>query len=184
MRLSSPGPSAREYRDELVQIARNGRGWLKHIDECSATSLIPKHAKLSDLKITVAHFCDEVDCIAKRVSISIKSGHPRTPFSLEAVLKTTIGIAKRAKVFPSTPSRGERKASRPNPAFFDFVETTLKIARDVIKSSSLTDDQRRAALGVLQVQSGQALVKTLERLRGNVSDYHESVYGLVKRRSG
>jgi hypothetical protein len=179
VRLSSPGPSARQYRDELVQIARKGRGWLKHIDQCAAASLISKHAELSDLKTTVAQFCDRVDSIAKQVSISIKAGHPRAPFPLEAFLKRMIGIAKRAKVLPSTPSRGERTGRRPNPAFFHFVVTALEIARDVIKSSSLTDPQQRAALKALRVQSDQALVKVLEGLRGRISDYHESAHGLV-----
>jgi hypothetical protein len=182
VRLSSPGPSAREYRDELVQIARKGRGWLKHIDECAATSLIPKHAQISELKTTVAQFCDRVESIAKQVSILIKAGHPRAPFPLEAFLKSMIGIAKRAKILPSTPSRGERTGRRPNPTFFHFVKTALKIARDAIKSSSLADHQQRAALGVLRVQGDQALVKILERLRGRISDYHESAHGLVERR--
>jgi hypothetical protein len=125
----------------------------------------------------VTEFCNQVDCIAKQVGVSIKPGHPQTPFLLVTFLQNMIGIAKTAKVIPSTPSRAPRKptATRPPPAFFDFV-----MALRVIKSSPLPVDQKRAALAILRVQSNEALSKVLETLRGRTGDYHDGLHGLVE----
>jgi hypothetical protein len=58
---------------------------------------------------------------------------------LEAFLDPLIGIAKRAKVLPGTPSRALLAAihSSPGPPFFGFVTKALDIAMDVIRSSPL-----------------------------------------------
>jgi hypothetical protein len=50
----------------------------------------------------------------------------------------------------------------------------------VIKSSPLSDGQKRAALATLRVQSEGALVKILEDLRGQIGDYRETPRGLVE----
>ena len=65
VRLST-GPPPREYRDELVRLAREGRKWLEHIEECRHPYPIVHHASLSELGAMVAQFCDRVDTVAKQ----------------------------------------------------------------------------------------------------------------------
>jgi hypothetical protein len=126
----------------------------------------------------VARFCDSAEAVAKHIDTGIKPGHPPTPFPLKAFLENMIGIAKTAKILPSTPSRAV--APHSPPAFFNFTKAALAIAREVIKSSPLPEDQRSAALLILRVQSDAALIKIIEELRGHVRDYREGPYGLVE----
>jgi hypothetical protein len=65
--------------------------------------------------------------------------------------------------------------------FFYFVVRVIAIGEDVIRSSPLTETQKKAALAILAVQSPTALIKFLEKVRGRTSDYHDSPYGLVER---
>jgi hypothetical protein len=101
---------------------------------------------------------------------------------LEAFLNPLIGIAKRANVLPSTPSRALLGASdsAPGSPFFSFVTEALDIAMDVIRSSPLPQDQIDAALAALSNVTDQSLVKTLEGLRGRIGDYREGAAGLVE----
>jgi hypothetical protein len=113
----------------------------------------------------------------------VKAGHPRIPIPLAAFLQNMIGIAKKAKVLPSTPSRAPTgRAART--AFLDFVQASLAISRNVIKSSPLADEQKQAALSILRVQGRDALIKILETLRGRIGDYHDSARGLVEWNGG
>jgi hypothetical protein len=50
----------------------------------------------------------------------------------------------------------------------------------LIRSSPLPRDQMDAALAALSV-TDQSLIKSLERLRGQVGDYREGAAGLVER---
>jgi hypothetical protein len=127
----------------------------------------------------VAQLCDRVDSVAEEVGRSIKPGHPRTPPPLEAFLQNMIGIAKRAKVLPSTPTR-YLGSKRPPPAFFNFVAEALAIARNVIESSLLPGHQQQAALSNLRIHSKDALIKFVEGMRGRIGDYDESSHGLVE----
>ena len=172
-------PTARERRDGLVRLARQGRRWLQQIDVCPSASQLGQSAKIDELRAAVARFCDRVDSVAEEVGRSIKPGHPRTPLALEAFLHNMIGIAKKAKVLPSTPTRYLATKRLP-PAFFNFVLEALAIARDVIASSPLPDHQQRPALSNLHVHSNDALIKFVEGLRGRIGDYHESSHGLVE----
>jgi hypothetical protein len=101
---------------------------------------------------------------------------------LEALLNPLIGIAKRAKVLPSTPSRDllDLVDAPPGPPFFRFVTAVLDIAMAVIRSSPLSREQMDPALAALSNVTDQALAKTLERLRGRVGQYRESAAGLVE----
>ena len=179
IRLSNQ-PTARECRDDLFQIVQEGRSWLKRLGACPGTTVLPPSVELGRVTATVAKFCDRIDFIAKQIDRSVGRGHPRTPFLMTAFLEKMIGIAKRARVFPSTPSRAARTSGRPVPAFLKFVETALAIARDVIKSSPVPDRQKSAALLILQVQSRKALVKVIENLRGPIGNYQDSPGGLTE----
>ena len=130
IRLSNQ-PTARECRDDLFQIVQEGRSWLNRLGACPGTTVLPPSVELGRVTATVAKFCDRIDFIAKQIDRSVGRGHPRTPFLMTAFLEKMIGIAKRARVFPSTPSRAARTSGRPVPAFLKFVETALAIARDV-----------------------------------------------------
>jgi hypothetical protein len=175
-------PSAREYRDALLQITREGRRWLRQIEEFSGATFLPARIELNDVTGTVAGFCDSADLLAEQLGTSIKRGHPRTPFGLAAFLDCMIGIAKRAKVLPSAPSRELRSQTAPRhpPAFFEFVLVALAIARDVIKTSPLPEPKKKAAALILRVQSENALVKVIEGLRGQIGSYGEGTHGLVE----
>jgi hypothetical protein len=95
-----------------------------------------------------------------------------------------IGIAKVAKVLPSTPGRALRSQTAPRspPAFFEFVTEAVDIAIDVINSSPLLREQKDAAVTILASQTDNALSKLLERLRGKVGNYQERGHGLVERK--
>jgi hypothetical protein len=126
--------------------------------------------------------CQLAESLAQQLDQAVGPGHPRTNVALEAFLDPLIGIAKRAKVLPSTPSRAllGPSDSPPGPPFFSFVTAALDIAMDVIRSSPLPRDQMDAALAALSDVTDQSLVKALERLRGRVGDYHEGTIGLVE----
>jgi hypothetical protein len=91
-----------------------------------------------------------------------------------------IGIAKRAGVLPSTPSRSEKRQRVKSPPFFQFVTTALRLARQVIRTSPLPSDQQAAALSKLQIQSPDALNKLVVKLRGRIGSYRETPGGLVE----
>jgi hypothetical protein len=116
--------------------------------------------------------CQLAESLAQQLDQAVGPGHPRTNVALEAFLDPLIGIAKRAKVLPSTPSRAllGPSDSPPGPPFFSFVTAALDIAMDVIRSSPLPRDQMDAALAALSDVTDQSLVKALERLRGRVGD--------------
>jgi hypothetical protein len=176
-------PSARKYRDGLMQIAGEGRRWLRRIEEFPGASHLPKRIELDEVTSMMARFCDRVESLAEQFGTSIKRGHPRTSFGLEAFLDRMVGIAKRAKVLPSTSGRALRSQTAPRlpPAFFNFVLKALAISRDVIKTSPLPETKRKAALSTLRVQSEDALSKVIEGLRGQIGSYSESTHGLVER---
>jgi hypothetical protein len=175
-------PSPREYRDALLQIADDGRRWLRRIHKFRGGKFLPRRIDLEEVTSVVARFCDSVDSFAEQLGTSIKRGHPRTPFALEAFLDRMIGIAKRARVLPSAPSRELRSQTAPRlpPAFFIFVLEALAIARDVIKTSPLPESKKKAAAFILRIQSEDALSKVMVGLRGQIGAYREGTHGLVE----
>jgi hypothetical protein len=178
VRLSTP-PSPREARHELLKIAVEGRQWISRVRGFSAPFLL---GDLNELTAIATLFCERADSAAERLKPLIKAGRPRIAFPLVGFLQNMIGIAKRAKVLPSTPGRAARKtADRANhTSFLAFVQTTLAISRGVIKSSPLSDQEKKAALATLHLQSEEALIKILEDLRGRIGDYRETYRGLVE----
>jgi hypothetical protein len=174
-------PTATQCRDALLLVARDGREWLQDINHCPCASILGQKAELTELTAAVARVCDRAEHVAKEFRAAIKPGRHRASFALEAFLDRMIGIAKRAKVLPSTPGRASRSQTSPRlpPAFFNFVKTALAIARDVIRSSPLPHGKEEA-LSILQPQSDAALGKLLERLRGRTGNYRESERGLVE----
>jgi hypothetical protein len=182
IRLSKQ-PTARECRDDFFQLVQEGRSWIERLRACRSTTVLPPSVELGRVTATVAKFCDRIDFMAKQIDRSVGPGHPPTPFLMTAFLERMIGIAKRARVLPSTPSRAARTSGRPVPAFLEFVETALAVARDVINSSPVPDDQKNAALLILRVQSRKALVKVVENLRGPIGNYQDSPGGLTEWRN-
>jgi len=65
-------------------------------------------------------------------------------------------------------------------AFLEFVTEALSIATDVIKTSPLAAEDKRAALAKLRYASDKALVKLIERTRGRIRNYRPGRYGLVE----
>jgi hypothetical protein len=170
-------PTAREHRDSLLRIIEEGRQWIQHVEACPGISFLG--SELDELKRVVARFSDQANLLAKQ--FGVKRGHPRTPVALEGFIDRMIGIAKAAKVYPSSESRALRSqtAPRPPPDFFWFTAEALEIAQDVVKSSPLAEDRKQAALSMLDVPSRGTLSKLIERLRGKISDYRDGEYGLV-----
>jgi len=162
-------------------VVRDGREWIQDINHCPCASLIGQKADLDELTAEVAQVCDRAELVAKEFRAAIKPGRHRAQFALEAFLDRMIGIAKSAKVLPSTPGRAPRSQTAPRqpPAFFNFVKAALAIARDVIRSSPLSHGKEEA-LSILRPQSDEALGKLLERLRGRTGNYRESERGLVE----
>ena len=181
VRLSA-APTPREYRDELAEIAHQARNWIQTVEGSRSTSLLPKALGAKTLTGSVTNFCEAIESLVTRLDSSIRPGHPRTPFALEAFLDRLIGIAKRARVLPSTPSRALRSETAPRlpPPFYNFVTESVEIAIEVIKSSPLPETETQAALSILASVTDGGLTKILERLRGRIGDYREGAHGLVE----
>ena len=188
-------PTPREVRDGLLQIERSGRLWLRALEESKAGSLLAARANLSEFRAGAATFCDRVSSLARQVDAVVR-GHPRTSIALEQFVDRMIGIAKRAKVLPSAPSRAAKKRARVRVAghaatrrravptsFFKFLTTAIRVARSVIKTSALPDDQQAAALSKMRIHSEDALNKLVVKLRSRVRHYSPTPFGLVERKS-
>jgi hypothetical protein len=171
-------PTAKEYRDELERLARNGRQWIDQIDASFARSLILRNSSLGTLAGTVQKLCEVLKATADQRDAEIQAGR-RHAAGLDSFLDKLIGIAKRAKVLPSTPMRAI-PTEAPPPPFFTFAVAALDLARDVINTSSLPGPQKTAALMALRVRSKEALIRRLERKRGRIGDYREGLFGLME----
>ena len=175
--LASPG----ERRDDLKEIAEQGRKWIEAVGLSRSARLLPPAVDLEHLMRSARTFCAAAASAARALDQAVGPGHPRSNFALEALLEPFIGIAKRAKVLPSTPNRFMLSLrSSPRPPFFEFVTEGLEIAMEVIRTSPLPQDHKDAALAVLSKVTDPALVKILERIRGRISDYREGTIGLVE----
>jgi hypothetical protein len=180
-------PPPRERREDLKAMAEQGRKWIETVEQSRTTPLLPPALLAAELNLehlisAVRTFCEVVGSLAGQLDQAVGPGHPRTSVALDAFLNCLIGIAKRAKVRPSTPSRALLSPidSGPVPAFYDFVSEALEVAMDVIRSSPLPRDQMDAALAMLARVTDQSLVKALERLRGRIGNYREGTIGLVE----
>jgi hypothetical protein len=189
--LSSPSRA----RDKLKKLASEGRKWLDQLEaepikgllEQKALqkhkgwpdALLEHHKKIKELKDKTAEVCAEADSTAAALGRLIKQGGQRpTPPALTAFLDNMIGIAKWNKIRPSTPQR-DMEIKKP-PPFFIFVEEALAIAKDVVESSPIPNEQKRRALQSLRYASRDALIKIIERIRGLIRNYHDSPYGLIE----
>jgi len=179
--LATPLIGPTEYRDELRQIARQGRNWIETVRQSRSTPLLPKVLEVEQLISSITTFSDAVASFAEQAGKSIGPGAPQTHLALAAFLDRLIGIAKRANVLPSTPGRALRSQTAPRepPPFYNFVTEALEIAMDVIKSSSLPRSDMDRALDILN-PSDSVLTKLLEQLRGRIGNYHEGGIGLVE----
>jgi len=188
-------PSARQARDGLKKLASEGRKWLDQVDSDPIKALLEQkvlqehkgrpdallehRTKIKELRGAMAEFCELADCTAVEVGRLIKRGGQRsTSPALIGFLQNMIGIAKWNKVPPSTPQRD--MYSKKPPAFFIFVEEALATARDVIESSYIPGDQKRRALKSLRYASRDALIRILERKRGLIRNYRDSLRGLIE----
>jgi hypothetical protein len=176
-------PTPQQLNIDLRRMARDGRRWLRETSEYSAIFSPAQRAALERLVEAGTPFFDGIDALVALAAASTKAGRPRTHFALQAFLDRIIGIAKKAKVLPSTPMRAI-PTKKPPPPFFQFVLEALAVARDVIRSSPLPPHQRAAALSILQIKSKEALIKILEELRGRVGDYEVTAHGLIEKQGG
>jgi hypothetical protein len=174
-------PPPRERRDDLKEMAEQGRRWIATVEQSRSTPLLPAVLDVEHLISSVRTFCEAIESLAHRLDRGVGPGHPRSNAALQALLDPLIGIAKRARVRPSTPNRAllGPTDSPPGPPFFGFVTEALDIAMEVIRSSPLPHHQVDAALAALSV-TDQSLVKALEGLRGRIGDYREGTIGLVE----
>jgi hypothetical protein len=174
-RLGTP----RQIRDSLLKVERDGRKWLKKIDESRASSLLTMRVALREFRIVTAAFCDRVNALAQEINTVVGPGRARTPTALEAFVAHMIGIAKKAGVPPSTPSRrSDRKAE--STVFFKFLLSAVRTARQVIKTSKLPEDLKAEALSRLQYTTRDALVEVVVKTRGQIKNYKKTPYGLVE----
>jgi hypothetical protein len=175
-------PPLSERRDDLKEMAEQGRKWIETVEQSRSARLLPALVDVEHVIGTVRTFCAVVGSLAHQMDQGVGPGHPRTNLALEALLDRLIGIAKRAKVLPSTPSRALLGPLDPGPVppFYDFVSEALDIAMEVIRSSPLPHDQMDAALATLSKVTDPSLVKALERLRGRIGDYREGTIGLLE----
>src|SRR4029077_6856992 len=58
-------PTARQCRDALLLVARDGREWIQDINHCPCVSLIGQKADLDELTKEVARVCDRAELVAK-----------------------------------------------------------------------------------------------------------------------
>jgi hypothetical protein len=175
-------PTPQQLNIDLRRMARDGRRWLREASEYSAIFSPAQRGALDRLVEAADPFFDNIDVLAAQAAAASKAGRPRTPFGLRAFLDRMLGIAKLAKVLPSTPMRAIPTKKAP-PPFFQFVLEALAISRDLIRSSPLPSPQKAAALSILQIKSNEALIKILEELRGRVGDYEVTPHGLVEKQS-
>lgn len=174
-----------QMRDALVRIERDGRKWLKVLDKTKAAPFLSARADLAELKAATTRFCNRVTSLTREVEGSVGRGPPRKSMALELFVEHMLGIAKRAGVYPSTPSRRSERRTAQVPAFFGFLVMALRTARQVIKTSELPEDIKTAALSKLRQQSRDALIEVVVRKRGRIGDYteSESEQGLVVRKA-
>ena len=170
---SASQPTPRQVRDSLFRFEREGRQWLRAMDESSIAPLLTARANLRQLKNSATSYCDRLDSLARQVAALVR-GRPRTPAALELFVDNMIGIAKQAKVRPSTPSRSTKRKRDYSPPFFAFLTKTLRIARQMIRSSSLPEKSKRAALANLPFRSTDALGKLVVKRRGRIASYRLS----------
>jgi hypothetical protein len=170
-------PTLRERRDSLMKIAKEGRGWIA--TAASSPGLSQLGRELDDVKRALDGLCHRAELLAKE--IPVKRGNPPSSAAVPTFVDRMIGIAKTAKVYPSSEGRAVRSHTAPRhpPDFFLFVEEGLRIAADVIQSSPLPEQQKYAALSALEVPTRGALSKLIEQARGLIGDYRESEHGLV-----
>jgi hypothetical protein len=175
-------PPLRERRDDLKEIAEQGHKWIKTLEQSRSTRLLAAVLEVEQLMSSVGTFCEAVASLARQFDQAVGPGHPRTTAALDAFLDRLIGIAKQAKVPPSTPSRAllDPSDSPPGPPFFFFANEALDVAMDVIRSSPLPREQMDAALAALSKVTDPSLVKAIEGLRGRIGDYREGTSGLVE----
>ena len=174
-RLGTP----RQIRDSLLEVERDGREWLKRIDESRVRSFLTLRANLPEFRATAVAFCDCVNSLAQEINTVVRPGRPRTPPALEAFVEHMIGFAKKAMVLPSTPSRRPDKKGD-SPPFFRFLVSALRISRKVIKTSKLPADLKEEALSELQYATRDALIKVVVKARGRIGNYRETPHGLVE----
>jgi hypothetical protein len=146
-------------------------------------------------------FCDSIDFRVAQAASSIKAGQPKTSPALEIFIDNMIGVAKKAKILPSTPQRGNAvKKSRGNavkksrtakghiiksaaegplPPFYRFVLEVVSISIEIISTSSLSGPQKSAAISVLP-KTEKALIKAIVKKRGRVRAYKEGATGLTE----
>ena len=178
MTIPPPG----ERRDDLKEIAAQGRNWMERVEQSRSARLLPPVVDVQQLMSLLRAFCHIAESLAQQLDQAVGPGHPRTNVALEAFLDRLIGIAKRAKVLPSTPSRALLSPieSVPGPPFFRFVSEVVEIAIEVIRTSPLPRDHVDKAVAALSKVTDPSLVKVIEGLRGRIGDYREGTMGLIE----
>jgi hypothetical protein len=70
-------PTAKEYRNEVERLARNGRQWIEQINTSFAGSFLRRNPRLSTLARNVAELCEGLDATAGQLDAGIKAGRRR-----------------------------------------------------------------------------------------------------------
>jgi hypothetical protein len=106
-------PSNAKQADSEKDRPRDGRRWLGEASEYSTIFNAAQRGALDRLVEAANPFFDSIDALAAQAAVATKAGRPRTPFGLTAFLDRMIGIAKQAKVLPSTPMRARFNSLNP-----------------------------------------------------------------------
>lgn len=123
---------------------------MRQLAESSVQAMLRGNVNFEQLKAEVTRFCDELDAVRRFYGAGIKVGPPRRRLLLQVFIGELLGVAKRASVYPSTPGRAILP-TKPPPPFYRFMQAALMIGQEVVRSSSLTDRKRQAALSVFTV---------------------------------
>ena len=190
---SSTLPSSRQLRDDFIRMGREGRQWIRNVSAYPDIFTPRERAERDSLIKAAKAFCDSIDFRVAQAASSIKAGQPKTSPALEIFIDNMIGVAKKAKILPSTPQRGNAvKKSRtakghiiksaaegPLPPFYRFVLEVVSISIEIISTSSLSGPQKSAAISVLP-KTEKALIKAIVKKRGRVRAYKEGATGLTE----
>src|SRR5262249_41566524 len=91
-------PTLRERRDSLVKIAKEGRRWIETVDTSPGLSALGP--ELDNVKRALARLCHRAEFLAKE--IRVKRGNPPSSVAALTFIDRMLGIAKAAKVYPSS----------------------------------------------------------------------------------
>ena len=81
-------PTARERRDDLKEMADQGRRWIDTIEQSRSTPLLPPALDVEQLISSVRTFCELVELLARQIDQAVGPGHRARSASLASLLQS------------------------------------------------------------------------------------------------